>query len=590
MAGKTSSRWQRVRVLLAAAAALVVPAIGADAALAGNASMRPSVQGFGQVTAPGYACSNFNQDDRVVVTSCGTTTATAPFFGSAVLSLTATPFANNGNQFSRWEGCAVPLGSMGTASAVGNVCTLTVSFFFADDLITPRAVFDDVAGPTISSVSPAYSTVTDRGVSFGVASNESSSATECSVDLGAFTPCSSVRQLPEGTHQVRARSFDLSGNLGNTTSNQSFQIVDTQLVSGPADFSNAKRPTFTYSSLEGVRFECSIDSVAIATDCGAKDPLNNRASFTPPADLPDGVHTFRVEAIDGPDFDRVPVVRTWTVDSTPPDTTVAAPDLPEGVLTTLVNASFSLSSSEPTGAAFECKLDGAAFSACTSPATFADLPFGGHVFQARAVDRAGNVDPSPATRNWEIAARDNDGDGFNQRSDCDDGDARVNPNATDAPDNGVDENCDGADSRSPAPAPAGGSSGGDPAGGPSAGSGASTAAVNPAALSARGSARGARILFTRLSATRVAAGSQITATCRAGRRGACPFRTKRTTARGATVNLLAALAPRRGGRPGKSLTFRAPATLTVTITSAGMAPKTLRYTMAKGKFPRVRAV
>ena len=45
---------------------------------------------------------------------------------------------------------------------------------------------------------------------------------------------------------------------------------------------------------------------------------------------------------------------------------------------------------------------------------------------------------------------DDDGDGFTENDgDCDDGDASVNPDATDIPDNGIDEDCDDSDTTTP---------------------------------------------------------------------------------------------------------------------------------------------
>ena len=75
--------------------------------------------------------------------------------------------------------------------------------------------------------------------------------------------------------RVRA-AIDLSGNVGAVLSPVvKFRIIDTALASGPPDFSNVKSPEFVFSSLTGVRFECSVDSAVLA-DCGIKDPANNR--------------------------------------------------------------------------------------------------------------------------------------------------------------------------------------------------------------------------------------------------------------------------------------------------------------------------
>ena len=53
-------------------------------------------------------------------------------------------------------------------------------------------------------------------------------------------------------------------------------------------------------------------------------------------------------------------------------------------------------------AGFECSLDGGAFVACTNSQTFAGLAVGSHTLNVRAVDTAGNIDPTPASVSWTI--------------------------------------------------------------------------------------------------------------------------------------------------------------------------------------------
>ena len=427
---------------LAGLLAVTVPAIGAGSAFAGRLTITPQIQGAGSVTTTSYGCTNGNTNENAAPVTCPTIgPLDPPVFGTVSRTLTATPRGGGGWTFSGWTGS----GCSGTSPT----CTLSRSFFDLFDLsVVPRAVFVDNAAPSISIVIPSYSTSDDRTVTFFFGADESPVSFECSMDsTTSFGPCSSGAAsarftLPEGGHVFRVRATDFSGQTGPTFT-QNARIIDTQLVSGPKDFSSVKRPTFTYSSASGLDFRCSVDSLAISTPCGPKNLANNRASFTPPANLPDGAHTFRVQAFDGPDFDRVPIERSWTVDSTPPDTSLSSEELPQGVLTTLLDAKFTFASTEPVGAVLQCKLDAAAFSTCTSPRLFANLPFGPHKFQARAIDRAGNVDPTPAFRDWTIAAKDADSDGFNQRTDCNDNNANINPAKAEILDNDVDENCDG---------------------------------------------------------------------------------------------------------------------------------------------------
>ncbi len=58
-------------------------------------------------------------------------------------------------------------------------------------------------------------------------------------------------------------------------------------------------------------------------------------------------------------------------------------------------ATFFFTGSGPV-AVFECQLDAESFAACASPVTRSGVMPGAHVFSVRALDAAGNVDPTPA--------------------------------------------------------------------------------------------------------------------------------------------------------------------------------------------------
>jgi hypothetical protein len=86
------------------------------------------------------------------------------------------------------------------------------------------------------------------------------------------------------------------------------------------------------------------------------------------------------------------------IDRTPPDTSITSG--PSGTVISS-SASFGVSASE-AGSSFECSLDNATFGSCSSSASFTNLADGGHTFAVRAVDAAGNVDPTPASQSWTI--------------------------------------------------------------------------------------------------------------------------------------------------------------------------------------------
>jgi len=114
--------------------------------------------------------------------------------------------------------------------------------------------------------------------------------------------------------------------------------------------------------------------------------------------LGDGQHTFRVRAADGlGNVDQTPAERSWTIDATPPETTIDSG--PSGSVSSR-SARFTFFANEQ--ATFECSLDGSPPSPCSSPVSYDHLRRATHTFSLRATDRAGNADPTPASRTWTV--------------------------------------------------------------------------------------------------------------------------------------------------------------------------------------------
>jgi 3-deoxy-D-arabino-heptulosonate 7-phosphate (DAHP) synthase len=270
--------------------------------------------------------------------------------------------------------------------AVGNVDPTPASYTWTVDLTPPDTTI--VSGP------PVRTNATSATFDF---SSETGATFECSLDGAAFTPCSdpvTFTGLDEREHTLLVRARDAVGNVDPTPASDTWTVdltpPDTTIVSGPSSPSNVTSATFDFSSVEGVSYVCRLDAALVFTPC--TDPV----TFT---GLGDGEHRLEVSAVDAAgNMDPTPAVYTWTVDLTPPDTTIVSGP---PSLTNATSATFDFSSPE-AGATFECSLDGAAFTSCSDPVTFTGLSDGAHTLQVRARDAAGNVDASPASYSWTV--------------------------------------------------------------------------------------------------------------------------------------------------------------------------------------------
>jgi hypothetical protein len=96
--------------------------------------------------------------------------------------------------------------------------------------------------------------------------------------------------------------------------------------------------------------------------------------------------------------DPTPATYAYTVDTAAPDTTITAG---EPSPTNDPMGDFQFTSSE-AGSTFECSVDGGPFGGCSSPFSTPFLSDGSHTFAVRAIDAAGNTDPTPATATFTV--------------------------------------------------------------------------------------------------------------------------------------------------------------------------------------------
>jgi uncharacterized protein len=102
--------------------------------------------------------------------------------------------------------------------------------------------------------------------------------------------------------------------------------------------------------------------------------------------------------------DHDPILVGLTLaDDIAPDTTITQSPPSQSFLS---DAQFLFTGSDnstaPEDLTFECRLDGGPWVACSSPQIYTGLGFGFHTFDVRAIDEAGNVDPTPASYTWEV--------------------------------------------------------------------------------------------------------------------------------------------------------------------------------------------
>jgi hypothetical protein len=218
----------------------------------------------------------------------------------------------------------------------------------------------------------------------------------CSLDGGTYAVCSttpSYSGLMDGTHVFHVTAIDAAGNQAAPPASYTWTI-DTQtptftITSQPSNPTDQTTATFTFSSPEDLTYYCELAPATTFTIC----PV----SFT---NLPTGTQTVTIYGVDPYGNQTLPQTVTWNIDTTLPAVTITSGPASQ---TNQTSAAFVVVAMDSLPiVSYQCSLDFAAFTACSSTPTYSGLTAGPHVFEVTAIDSAGNVGAPPAVWNWTI--------------------------------------------------------------------------------------------------------------------------------------------------------------------------------------------
>jgi outer membrane protein OmpA-like peptidoglycan-associated protein len=251
--------------------------------------------------------------------------------------------------------------------------------------------------PTITTKPGAKSNATSP--TFAWTGAEAGGSYTCSIDsTTTYTPCTSGSTFPvsgEGPHTFRVKQTDASNNTGDpaayTWTLDVTQPAKPNVTDKPSAVTKQTSATFTFTGDEtNGSFECRFGSDGVVWSA-----CTSPATIT---GMTDGNKRFSIRQLDEAGNPSDPEIVTWTVDRTAP----LAPTITTkpGARSGSTEPTFAWTGAE-AGGTYECALDGASFTACTSGSGFSVSGETSHTFQVRQVDAAGNPGAT-AEHTWTL--------------------------------------------------------------------------------------------------------------------------------------------------------------------------------------------
>ncbi|HEV7861186.1 MAG TPA: Ig-like domain-containing protein, partial [Acidimicrobiia bacterium] len=276
---------------------------------------------------------------------------------------------------------------------------------------------------TIAAGSGPSGTVASRAASFTFSADQPGATFACRVDTDAFAACAApfnAAGLSDGNHTFEARATTAAGGTDPSAARRSWTVDATgPTVSGlvpDAGATGVNRDAIAGATFSEAVTAATVSSATvqltgpggIAVPAGVGYSAASRAFTLTPASRLAFNTTYTVTVNGGSAGvadslgNRMTADRVWSFTTVPPPPVPntflgAGPSDPSGS----GSATFGFSSDQPD-AAFQCRLDVAAFAACSSPATYTGLADGQHTFEVRAWTIDGGTDPDAAAAGWRV--------------------------------------------------------------------------------------------------------------------------------------------------------------------------------------------
>lgn len=244
----------------------------------------------------------------------------------------------------------------------------------------------DRTPPNVSlvSVEPAEIISRTSHKTFLFAASESA-ATECSVDNGAFVPCTSpfaLDNVVEGRHWFEVRATDLAGNHGPSTTyawnvDLTVPVITVTAANPQPGRSGARSINVAFATSEEAEVTCRFDGEEVIP---CISPFLR-------GDLTEGRHTLALSARDVAGNESPTEELAWTLDFTSPQIGFAAID-PVGAYIRVSSLRADVDVSE--NSVLHIAVNGTSISQNSSPILLTDLPEGSYELSVQAEDSVGN--------------------------------------------------------------------------------------------------------------------------------------------------------------------------------------------------------